>query len=112
MFELHEQMLYDMNQRLNCYTIECKLKLQSYSFIIRWLSLCNSNYKQPAIKANWWNIFIGPLGLILFTDSLIEYVVPENLKGCKDVLEILKLYQPYDDIPIFKAETNVKDLIV
>jgi hypothetical protein len=36
--------------------------------------------------------------------------VPENLKGCKDVLEILKLYQPYDDIPIFKAETNVKDL--
>jgi hypothetical protein len=53
MFELHEQMLYDMNQRLNCYTIECKLKL-----------------------------------------------------------EILKLYQPYDDIPIFKAETNVKDLIV
>jgi hypothetical protein len=29
-----------------------------------------------------------------------------------DVLEILKLYQPYDDIPIFKAETNVKDLIV
>jgi hypothetical protein len=35
-----------------------------------------------------------------------------HLKGCKDVLEILKLYQPYDDIPIFKAETNVKDLIV
>ena len=28
-----------LNQRLNCYTIECKLKLQSYSFIIRWLSL-------------------------------------------------------------------------
>ena len=84
MFELHEQMLYDMNQRLNCYTIECKLKLQSYSFIIRWLSWSNSNYKLPA----------------------------SHLKGCKDVLEILKLYQPYDDIPIFKAETNVKDLIV
>ena len=57
------------------------------------------------------NVWIAWANAIRY-EPAIEYVVPENLKGCKDVLEILKLYQPYDDIPIFKAETNVKDLIV